>query len=206
MAGVEKLNYAPLVQTVRAYKKASDQVNIGFRPEFMPADIKPLKNKDDVVNINFGRSLPTYSLRPHVEPVPKPKDMTRQIPRRNETGIRAIGSAMEPGKIHHAVNHVPRRQPVVVHGLNALANNQPGIIQGATEYFGTQQSVPALTDRLNEDRLDSLKKDMTRVQLSDVSDVVDFKGGLHNTQVRRTRTRVPKRKDAPGIISGDHEM
>ena len=100
----------------------------------------------------------------------------------------------------------PEDNPEWSIGVNALTNSEFGIIQASTDYYGAQQSVPALTDKLNEDRLDALKKDMTRVQKAEVSDVVDFKGGLHDTQVRRTRTRVPKRKEAPGIISGEHEM
>ena len=205
--GVKKtIDITPLVQTVRAYRKAGDRANLGYRPEFMPDGVKPLKNKKEVVNVNFGRTLPTLRVDPDIEPVMKPRDMTRQIPRFNETGVRAIGSAMEPGSIHYAVNHVPRRKPVVVHGVNALTNSEFGIIQGEAEYFGAQQAVGAVTDSLNEDRLDTIKKDMTRIQKSDVSDVVDYVGGLHGTQVRRTRTRAPKRKEAPGIISGDHEM
>lgn len=194
----------PIVQTIRAYKQASDRVNLGYRPEFMTT--KPLKNKTDVVNTNFGRNVPTYKLVPAFESVSKPQDMTRQISRYNETGVRAIGSAMEPGYIHHAVNHVPRRKPVVVHGLNALSNSNFRVIQADTEYYGAQQSVNALTDRLNEDRLDSINKDMTRIQKAEVSDVIDAKGGLSDTQVRRMRTRVPKKKDESGIINGDHKM
>ena len=196
----------PIVQTVRSYRASSDKANLGYRPEFMPAYMTTLKDKKTVSNVNFGRNLPTLQVAPLEETVPKPADMTRQIPRFNETGVRAIGQPMEPGSIHSAVNHVPRRKPMVVHGVNALTNSQFGIIQGEAEYFGAQQAVPAVTDRLNEDRLDALKKDMTRVQKSEVTDVVDFKGGLHDTVVRRTRTRVPKTKEEPGIISGEHSM
>ena len=196
----------PILQTVRSYKAASDAANLGYRPEFMPKSINILKDKKTVSNVNYGRNLPTLKVQPALEPVPKPSDMTRQIPRFNETGVRALGAAMEPGQIHKAVNHVPRRKPVVVHGVNSLANSQFGILQAQAEYYGTQQGVGAVVDSLSENSLDTIKKDMTRIQKSDVTDVVDFRGGLHDTVVVRTRTRRPKAREQPGIISGRHEM
>lgn len=181
----------PVEQTVNAYAKVRLESNLGYNAAAMPSEINVLKNKKEVSNINFGRPYirPPLTVDPLVEPVSKPNDMTRQIPRRNNTGVMNLNSHMEPARVQHAVNHVPRRKPAVVHGVNALTNKHFGIVQNEAEFFATQQGVKAVKDTLNEDRLYDLHNKMTRLQQAIATDEVEYQGGLHNTAVRRTRTR-----------------
>ena len=115
--------------------------------------------------------------------------MTRQIPRYNGGTPMGLTEPFKVAGIRSNVQHVPRRAPVVVHGLNSLNNSQANVITGDAEYFGTQQSVKALRDSLNFDPLDNLKKDMLRVNKADAKDEITAKSGLHNTFVKRSRVR-----------------
>lgn len=156
-----------------------------------PAWLKTIKNKREVSNINYGRSINTLTVDPASEPVTQPRDMTRQIPRSNGGTPIGLNDPMRVARIQHNVQHVPLRAPEIIHGLNALGNSKAAVYTGTAEFFGKQQSVPGLRDTLNEDKLDSLKKDMTRINKADATDAVEIKGGLHNTSVTRTRTRKP---------------
>lgn len=154
-----------------------------------------LKPKGEVTNIQFGRNIPTLDVLQTDETVPKPPDMTRQIPRMNKGTIIGLGDPMNVAAIKHNVQHVPRRKPVVVHGLNSLANAQAAVYTGTAEFFGDQSSVPGLRDSLNFDSHDNLKRDMLRVSKASATDEIEAKGGLHETFVRRTRTRKPVKQN-----------
>lgn len=162
-----------------------------YDPSLVPKEVEPIKTKDEVTNVQFGRQPTALTIAPNPEEVPRPRDMTRQIPRRNDTGIIGLGKPFSVASIKHNTQHVPLRAPKVVHGLNSLANAQAGVIVADAEFFGKQQNVPGLKDTLNEDPLDYIKRDMTRVDKATAEDKVEFKSGLHNTAVRRTRTRKP---------------
>ena len=162
-----------------------------YDPKLNYQGLEPIKTKAEVTNVQFGRQPTALVVDPNPEEVPKPRDMTRQIPRRNETGVQGLGKPFSVASIKHNTQHVPLRAPKVVHGVNSLANAQAGVITGDAEFFGKQQSVPGLKDTLNEDPLDYIKRDMTRVDKANAEDKVEFKSGLHNTAVRRTRTRKP---------------
>lgn len=157
----------------------------GLNPDY----IKPLKNKQEVTNTKFGRSLETLAIVASEEPVVKPTDMTRQIPRYNCGTQMGYNDPMSVAAIEHNVNHVPRRKPMVVHGVNSLRNSKAAVITGEAEFFGTQQGVVGLTETLNYDSLDQIKKDMLRINKADAMDEVTAKAGLHNTRVTRSRTR-----------------
>ena len=157
----------------------------GLNPDY----IQPLKNKQEVTNTNFGRSIETLSVVASDEPVAKPTDMTRQIPRFNLGTQMGYNDPMRVAAIEHNVNHVPRRKPAVIHGVNSLSNSKAAVITGEAEFFGTQQGVVGLRDTLNYDPLDQLKKDMLRINKADAVDEITAKSGLHNTNVSRSRTR-----------------
>ncbi len=154
----------------------------------------PIKEKAEVTNLQFGRQPTALTIDFNAEEVPKPTDMTRQIPRYNETGVVGLGKPNSVAAIKHNVQHVPLRAPKVVHGLNSLRNPQAGIIVEGAEFFGKQEKVPGLRDTLNEDRLDYINRDMMRVDKASATDKLEFKSGLHNTAVRRTRTRMPTKQ------------
>jgi hypothetical protein len=151
--------------------------------------ITPLKKHEDVTNVQFGRNLTTLQVEAPQEAVPPPKDMTRQIPRYNVGTQMGYNDPFKVAMIGQQTAYVPRRAPVVVHGVNSLSNSQANVIKGDAEFFGDQQSVKALKDTLNYDPLDSLKKDMLRVSKADAVDEIQAKSGLHNTKVVRSRTR-----------------
>jgi hypothetical protein len=151
--------------------------------------IMPLKKHGDVTNHQFGRNIPVLRVEAPEEAVPPPKDMTRQIPRYNIGTQMGYNDPFKVSMISQQTAYVPRRAPVVVHGVNSLKNSQANVIKGDAEFFGDQQSVRALKDTLNYDPLDSLKKDMLRVSKADSVDEIQAKSGLHNTKVVRSRTR-----------------
>jgi len=165
------------------------QAQLHYDGSLNPSYLKPLKKKSEVTNIQYGRTLPTFTVEPQEESVEKPKDMTRQIPRFNVGTPMDYDSQFRVATIKTNTNHVPRRKPVVIHGVNSLANSQAGIVQGEAEFFGDQQGVKALRDTLNYDPMDQIQKDMLRISKADAVDEVTAKGGLHNTHVKRTRTR-----------------
>lgn len=150
---------------------------------------KPLKNKLDVTNVEYGRNLPAMKVVALEEPVEQPTDMTRQIPRYNVGTPMDYTSPFNVAKISHNVPHVPNRKPVVIHGVNSLRNSQASVITGEAEFHGAQQGVKALRDTLNYDPIDQIKKDMLRVNKASAVDEVASTPGLHNTKVVRTRTR-----------------
>ena len=156
-----------------------------------PPGLDPVKSKSEVTNVSVGREVKLLHVKQNVEPVPKPVDMTRQVPRYNETGVYNLGKPFRVAKLTQNNQHVPLRKPAVVHGVNALANSQAGVITGTAEFFGKQSQVKGLKDTLNEDPLDYITRDMTRIEKATATDVVDIRSGLHNTAVRRTRARKP---------------
>ena len=151
--------------------------------------IKPLKKHEEVTNVQFGRNLSSLQVEAPVEPVTKPADMTRQIPRYNVGTQMGYNDPLKVSMISQQTAYVPRRAPVVVHGVNSLRNSQAGIIKGDAEFFATQQNVKALRDTLNDDPLYGIKRDMLRVSRADATDEIQAKSGLHNTKVVRSRTR-----------------
>lgn len=151
--------------------------------------ITNLKNKADVTNLHFGRGLNTMKVDAPEEPVSRPEDMTRQIPRYNCGTQMGYNDPMKVASIQQHNQHVPRRAPTVIHGVNSLKNSQANVIRGEAEFFGTQQGVKALKDTLNYDPLDKINKDMMRVNKTQAVDEITAKAGLHNTEVRRSRTR-----------------
>lgn len=165
-----------------------------YDPALNPDYLRPIQPKNKVTNIKHGRTLTTMIVDDSEEPVPRPTDMTRQIPRKNKGTPHDLGGHMRVAKIAHNVNHVPRREPVVVHGLNSLANSHANVITKDAEFFGEQRSVPGLKDSLNYDPLDQISKDMLRINKADATEKITVKGGLHNTSVTRSRTRKPSGK------------
>ena len=156
--------------------------------------VDPIKDKMGVTNVLFGKRPALLSVEPSPERVSRPADMTRQIPRRNVNVQQNYGSPFKVAGIKQNNNHVPLRVPAVIRGVNALSNQQAGVIRSDAEFFAKQQSVVGLTDKLNEDKLDYYKRDMMRYQKAVATDTVEMQSDPLSSSVRRTRTRKPASK------------
>lgn len=151
----------------------------------------PIKQKDEVTNVKFGTRPALLEVNPQPERVPRPADMTRQIPRRNSNVPIDYGAPFRVASIKQNSMTVPLRTPAVIRGVNALSNQHAGVIRPKAEFFAKQKTVNGLKDSMNYDPLDYIQRDMSRIQKASATDTVEMQSDELSSSVRRTRTRKP---------------